>query len=73
MLHVVVKMHVNVQHICNVQCPSEAACDSAAINNGNAIGFQCYGIDAHYPPIYSAPPVPVPTPAPTDKCSHLCM
>eukprot|EP01084_Bolivina_argentea_P144732 253856_1 len=56
---------------CNVQCPGESACDSAAINNGNAIGFQCYGIDAHCPPIYSAPPVPVPTPAPTDKCSHL--
>eukprot|EP00485_Elphidium_margaritaceum_P013187 CAMPEP_0202685300 /NCGR_PEP_ID=MMETSP1385-20130828/1052_1 /ASSEMBLY_ACC=CAM_ASM_000861 /TAXON_ID=933848 /ORGANISM="Elphidium margaritaceum" /LENGTH=954 /DNA_ID=CAMNT_0049339615 /DNA_START=49 /DNA_END=2913 /DNA_ORIENTATION=+ len=49
---------------CEIACPGESACDSAKLNVNAAQGFFCSGAD-HCPPNFTAPPVPMPTSAPT--------
>lgn len=53
---------------CEVACLGEASCDSAKINVNRAISFSCSGA-AHCPAQFTAPPVTLPTKAPTPPCN----
>eukprot|EP00484_Ammonia_sp_Unknown_P011298 CAMPEP_0197077200 /NCGR_PEP_ID=MMETSP1384-20130603/212497_1 /TAXON_ID=29189 /ORGANISM="Ammonia sp." /LENGTH=950 /DNA_ID=CAMNT_0042516061 /DNA_START=72 /DNA_END=2924 /DNA_ORIENTATION=- len=51
---------------CEVSCSGESACDAAEILPNHAQAFMCSGVYfEHCPPSFTAPPIAVPTSAPT--------